>query len=110
MISNPLITIVFAHVARHQLYEAMALDKLVLELLRQMKEKRQMQTLTGAAQAVTRLRRYQVGQMFARVHTAPTQSTYLLAQLWRIPRLTYVNEQLAKLCHMTVDLHDELQE
>lgn len=79
------------------------------ELLRQVKEQRQMQFLAGAAQAVAWLWCYQMRQMLAGVDAVATQSTYPIAQLRRVARLTNVNKQLTKLCHMTVDLHDELR-
>lgn len=82
----------------------------MLELLRQVKEQCQMQSLAGAAQAVARLRRYQMCQMLAGIDAVATQSTYLLAQLGRVACLANVNEQLTELCHIAVDLHDELQQ
>lgn len=88
----------------------MAFDQLMLELLRQVKEQCQVQSLAGTAQAVARLRGYQMCQMLAGIDAVATQSAYLLAQLWRVACLTNVNEQLAKLGHIAVDLHDELQQ
>lgn len=104
------LTIVVGHVVGHQLYEPMAPDELVPELLRQLVEQLELQAaLTGAGRlAVPGLRRDQMRRLLAGIHAAASQSTDLLAQLGRIARLANKDEQLTELSHMAVDFHDEL--
>lgn len=67
-------------------------EQLVAELLRQLKEQRQIQVPARTAPTVFGLRRDQMGRMLARIHAAAAQATNFVAQLRGVPWLSYKDE------------------
>ncbi|KAI8042837.1 hypothetical protein M5D96_004160 [Drosophila gunungcola] len=68
-----------------------------------MKKQCQVHPFAGTAQTMSWLWSDQMGGVLAGIHTVPSQLSDLLAQLWRIPGLSYEYEHLPELGHMAVN-------